>query len=542
MTDVITNLTKLPSIQDLGLTDSNIIEISGNRNIHKTKEGEDNWSQGVINYNFSVPASQGYRWSPDTSYFRADVEVVVETAPNSGTYRQPLSSDAFALSSNFMNSLISNAYVYLGDVAISSITQFVAEASQIRMRLSMSKDWLDSIGRYVYAINSNFQERQNQIISDAAPYTSEDADVIGYVGNATNTFTVLGADVTILVAGGAALPEPVPWRAGDVISYLSGAGPRVSGTVLAASSDGAGTQTLILSSSPGDRTVVTMDTADVVRLRDNNTALTNLDGKNNLQVLFTPPLGIFNCGSVIPSANSVRISLFPTSDKSGAIQTTTNSPANYDQIKVLVKQCYFYAHMFKDEKNFASGNYFIQCEEINIQNKTLNVGPGVSETTHQFVIPSASMGVTVWISSTDVGKSSSSTPPSVFKNKDGTSQNLKSLMLTYANQQKPTQLYTTEFSDTTSQIVQRFYDTAQNAQIASIGGEDFNTWLENGNLYYTSFIRPSTDRSTALTVQVAVENIPTTTPSQLFVASFFRKLTKVTVVNGMVSDVTSLSV
>ena len=538
MSDVITNLTKLPSIQDLGLTDSNIIEVSGNRNIHKTQDGKDNWSQGVINYNFSVPASQGYRWSPDTSYFRADVEVVV-TDDAGATFRQPQASDDFALSSNFMNSLISNAYVYLGDVAISSITQFVAEASQIRLRLSMSKDWLDSVGRYVYAINSSFIERQNQIISDPSPYSTKNHLVLGYADD--NKMSSVGAVITIIPGGGAALPEPPPWQAGDTISWTADGPVVVSGTVLTASSNGTD-HTITLSKAAAATTEAVLSTTQPYRLRDNNVPTTNLDGKYNLQVLFTPPLGIFNCGSVIPSTNSVRISLFPTSDKSGAIQTGTNSPGNYDTIKVLIKQCYFYAHMFKDEKNFASGNYFIQCEEINIQNKTLNIGTGVSDTTHQFVIPSSTMGVACWISSTDVGKSSSSAPPSVFKNKDESSQNLTSIMLTYANQQKPTQLYTTEFKDNTSQIVQRYYDTAQNAQIASIGGEDFNTWLENGNLYYTSFIRPTTDRSTALTVQVSVANIPTTTPSQLFVASLYRKLTKVTVTNGMVSDVTSLSV
>ena len=540
MTDVITNLTKLPSIQDLGLTDSNIIEISGNRNIHKTKEGEDNWSQGVINYNFSVPASQGYRWSPDTSYFRADVEVVFQTGP--GAYRQALSTDNFALSSNFMNALISNAYVYLGDVAISSITQFVAEASQLRQRLSMSKDWLDTVGRYVYAINSNFQERQNQIISDPAPYTSRKYDELGDGFNYLGTNTVESAAATLVFKPvGGALPD-IPWRAGDTISWTADAAI-VSATVLSAFVSNGTDHTVVIDRTAPATAAAALTTALVYRLRDNNVPITSLDGKQSIQVLFTPPLGIFNCGSVIPSTNSVRISLFPTSDKSGAIQTLANSPANYDQIKVLVKQCYFYAHMFKDEKNFASGNYFIQCEEINIQNKTLNVSDvGVSDTTHQFVIPSSTMGVACWISSTDVGKSSSSVPPSVFKNKDGSSQNLKSLMLTYANQQKPTQLYTTQFSDNVSQIVQRYYDTAQNAQLASQGGEDFNTWLENGNLYYTSFIRPSTDRSTALTVQIAIDNIPTAVPSQLFCASFYRKLTRVTVSNGMVSDVKSLSV
>jgi len=516
------------------------MEISGNRNIHKVKEGEDNWSSGgVINYNFSVPSSQGYRWSPDTSYFRADIEVVVSDGNPTPTYSPPVAADAFALSSNFMNAIIANCYVYLGDVAISSITQFVAEASQIRYRLSWSKDMLDSIGRYVYAVNSDFQERQNQIISDAAPYTSTDVSDLGY---SDPNQVVVVTDTMTITANGQALPEPVQFRTGDTISYISTAGPRVEGTVLSAVSDGAGTQTILFSTQPGAVTLGNLDAHSIVRLRDNNTPITSIDGKNNLQVLFVPPLGIFNCGSCIPATNSIRISLFPTSDKSGAIQTLSNNQANFDNIKVLVKQCYFYAHMFKDPKNFSSGNYFIQCEEINIQNKTLNVGTGISDTTHQFIIPESTLGVCCWVSSTDVGKSSSTAPPAVFANKDRSSENIKSLMLTYASQQKPTQLYTTSFTDNTQNLCQRFFDSQQNANLTSVGGEDFNTWLENGGLYYTAFIRASTDKSTALTVQVSFENIPSTTPSQLFVASLYRKLSRVVVNNGMVTEVTSLSV
>ena len=540
MTDVITNLQRLPSIQDLGLTDSNIIEVSGNRNVAITSTLEDTWENGVINYNFSIPSSQGYRWSPDTSYFRADVKVLVVDAGAPGGSRPPVASDDFALASDFMNSIINNASVYIGEVAVSTITQFCGESSILRIRLSKTKNWLDSVGRYSYYIDSSFTQRQNSIISDASAYRSSDHLQLNYAD--LNEILVVANLVTITKATGVDLPSPAPWLPGDTISYKASAGGVVvNGTVSEVDTSTPNTHILTLLSSPGDATLADLSVTLPRRIRDTNVLVVPSDGRSDLQVLFRPPLGIFNCNSVIPATNSVRISLFPGS-KSGAIQTLTNNPGNFDDIKVLIKQCYFYAHMFKDPKNFASGNYFISCEETNIQNKTLNVGSTPSDSTHQFVIPPSTVGCAVWASSTDVGKESSATPPTVFSNKDLSSRNITSLMLTYAGQQKPTQLYKTEFSSTTNQLIQRYQETQLNCNMAEKGGEDYNTWLENGNLYYTNFIRGNSDKSTALTLQVSYANIPEATKTQIFVASMYRKMTKITINNGMVQEVVSLSV
>lgn len=539
MTDVITNLQRLPSIQQLGLTDSNIMEVSPNRNITLTNPLEDSWENGVINYNFSIPSSQGYRWSPDTSYFRADVKVVIKDGSPTG--RAPVASDDFALASDFMNSIINNASVYIGEVAVSTITQFCGESSILRIRLSKTKNWLDSVGRYSYFIDSSFIQRQNAIISDASAYRSSDVEALGYVDD--NEMKVDANVVTITDGSSTALSSPSPWLPGDTITYLDTAGPtRVEGTVSAVDvTTTPGTTVLTLTSSPGDATNNDLDVVLPIRIRDTNVLVVPSDGHSDLQVLFRPPLGIFNCNSVIPATNSVRISLFPGS-KSSAIQTLNNNPDNFDNILVLIKQCYFYAHMFKDTKNFASGNYFIMCEETNIQNKTLNVGSVPSDTTHQFVIPSSTVSVSVWASSTDVGKESSSTPPTVFSNKDQSSRDITSLMLTYAGQQKPTQLYKTKFDSSSNQLIQRYQETQLNCNMAERGGEDYNTWLENGNLYHTNFVRSSTDKSTALTLQVSFAEIPETTKTQIFVASMYRKLTKITINNGAVEDVVSLSV
>lgn len=539
MTDVITNLQRLPSIQELGLTDSNIMEVSPNRNITLTNPLEDSWENGVINYNFSIPSSQGYRWSPDTSYFRADVKVVIKDGSPTG--RAPVASDDFALASDFMNSIINNASVYIGEVAVSTITQFCGESSILRIRLSKTKNWLDSVGRYSYFIDSSFIQRQNAIIADASAYRSSDHLQLGYADD--HKFGVAGAVVTITLNTSATpLPVPAPWLPGDTITYMDDAGPtRVQGTVATVTTTSPATHVFTLTSSPGDAALVVMTTPLPSRIRDTNVLVVPSDGHSDLQVLFRPPLGIFNCNSVIPATNSVRISLFPGS-KSSAIQTVQNNPANFDNILVLIKQCYFYAHMFKDTKNFASGNYFIMCEETNIQNKTLNVGSVPSDTTHQFVIPSSTVSVSVWASSTDVGKESSKTPPTVFSNKDQSSRDITSLMLTYAGQQKPTQLYKTKFDSDSNQLIQRYQETQLNCNMAERGGEDYNTWLQNGNLYHTNFVRSSTDKSTALTLQVSFAEIPETTKTQIFVASMYRKLTKITINNGAVEDVVSLSV
>lgn len=545
---VLRDINYLPSLDEMGLVNSNLVQINSARSISVTNSSvttkQDNFLAGVMDFSFSIADKQ--RFSPYRSYFRAEVEVsTLNKTAGFGTvdnYRQPRLEDGFTLAENFVNNMLANSYFYIGSQSVASQSQYHGQAAMLRVRLSKSYNWLQSLGKDIFWLDPDFQSRQKKIISND---TQERTSILnlGYI--ATNTMAVAnsGTDESKVTFATGTLPDlDSVWRPGDFLEYTGGA------VITQVQSIDNGTNTMIVKPRVAVLVATPLNDGGIVvvnRVRDTQEISENSDGRNNIQVCFQPPLSVFQNQQVYP-AGSYRVSLFPKSNKVAGLEYNTVSvpsgsatPAEPKNVAILFKNLYFFASVFTAETSFDSGTWYLSLNEIDIQAKKLIVGTAAN-TTHTFNIPSSTLVIAVWCQDTSSGTVTAlNCPPSVFKNNDSSSADLTTLQLTYSNMSKPVQLYTTEYAGTTQEIVQRYYSTAQNANMDTIGGETFDNYLTRGGLYYYSYIRPADDRSTNLQIQLQT-NVAVAT--QLFIGCFYRKLIEISVVDGYVTDVKALAV
>ena len=160
MTDsVITDIRSLPEISQLGLVDMNTVQV----NCQRSLSGE-NFVLGTQDFLFSVSNNQ--KWSPSRSFFRA--RIALQKSTNGGdTWSNDITlADKIAFAESPLNNCYANAYCFASSVDISSLTQFVGQASMVKHRLTRPKPWLDSIGK-AYLLGSSFEERQALTAKDA---------------------------------------------------------------------------------------------------------------------------------------------------------------------------------------------------------------------------------------------------------------------------------------------------------------------------------------------------------------------------------------
>lgn len=533
---VMTSLNMLPSIKDFGNVNSNLIQINSSRSVailsDTATDKQDNFTSGVIDYNFSL--SQAQRFSCSKSYFRAECKVSVL---DGGTYRQPKTSDNFTLAENFMNNIISNSKMYIGSQSISSVSQYHGVCAQLRSRLTKSYSWYKTMGKSVYYLDPDFESRQKDITSDGALSTLS-WDALNYT--ATVDTAEVATTTTIVFAGAGRPNTEATWKAGDIIQMALASTPAttVQKTVTSVTGD------ILTVDTPfaGVEAAADVDVIKVTRIRDTNITDELSDGKANIQVMFQLPLSPFYNDQCIPTS-SIRFSLFPNTTKKNAFEyleadgAGSPAPAN---ISLLISNLYFFAYVFEGDRNFVDGTYYMSLTELEVQSKALITGAS-SDTTRQFNIPSSTLGICAFVQDQLVATPTTlNVPPSKFISRDRSeTDNWNGLQLQYSNQIKPTQLYQTSFDAGTQNIVQRYWESQSNANMEQIGGEDFNDWLKRGQIQYYSFIRPADDRSTSLQVQAQFAQV--TNPTLLFIASFYRKLCAIKVVNGVVASVESLN-
>lgn len=539
MSEVLTDINYLPRLDEMGLTNSNLVQIQSARSVgivsDTTTTKSDNFLGGVMDYSWSCADKKMVSMS--RSYFRGEVEVTIKEG---GVYRQAKMTDNFTLAENFFNNMIANSYFYIGSQSVCQLTQHHGQASMLRIRLNRSYNWLRSIGKSVYWLDPDFESRQRTICSD---YDEKEHDHLELGYDDDNKMEVAngpGADestVTFTVDGGAALPTGGIWRVGDSISYTDTT--IKSSEVVAVDATG---QILTVNPSQSAAAAVVLSTRLPVRVRDVNQVTDQTDGKNSIQVCFQLPLACFSNSQVYPSGQ-YRLSIFPKSDKTGALETTNSTPGiSVTDVAILVKNLYLFVYVFEAESPFSDGTYYLSYNSLDMQAKRLIESPNAT-TTHTFNIPSSTLGIACFVQDTSAGTATAlNCPPSVYKNRDSSSENLTNIQLVYSHVAKPVQLYNTELSATTQEMVQRYYQTQISANLDTIGGESFDSWLTRGGLYYFSFVRPSDDKATDLQIQVQMASISNAAPSSLFVCSFYRKLVEISVDNGVVSSVRSLAV
>jgi hypothetical protein len=413
---------------------------------------------------------------------------------------------------------------------VSSIVNYVPQAQQVKNRLDKSGAWLDTVGKDSFGCDADFQTRVNNTALNA-PGVEEETQLVG-LGDATHRKT---ATIAILAATGRVTGADTLLNTGesklDVGDQLQVNG--VLYTVTTAATDDVGDNCVVSPFPAAQGLTDVAATTDAFKVVRNN----NGDGRNKVYLMWQPPVGIWDESKPLGSGD-YRIQLNPNAYYQSACAQTTLAgaqfPANYN---IVVDDVQLFIATVKVDIP-VTGVDTLHLMEMQVQSKSLS--GGADDTLLDFTVPPSTKAISIFVQSADSG-SNPLIPPSTFKTKDRSDENLRSIQVTYANTSKPATRWTSEFKDDTNYLKQRYTDTQlYSGKFWSEGGcESFGDWIKRGPLYHYSFERDQDDRSTHVQMNVqygALEN-----KANLFIVAHFSRAIQISTQNGFVTEIVSLS-
>ena len=283
-------------------------------------------------------------------------------------------------------------------------------------------------------------------------------------------------------------------------------------------------------------------TANFTVLRANVAA--SEDGKNDVYVIWRPPIGIMDCDEVL-GAGDYRFSLNPNSDflKScvqSRIAKTASAAAAANGFNVVVQDVKFYAAVVKASIPDQVQNLYLM--ETDVQSKAVTP----DSQTLQFTVPPSTKFLTVFIQTNRAGTDTTA-PPSLFTTSQNQEQAWSSLQLTYANITRPSTRWDSTFGGTRNNWQQRYVDNLRECNMLdSVGGaETFAEFLERGIYVHYSFARDESDRSTQVQLSTAFTGVPGNVfadATKVFLCSHYTRAVELTTSNGSIVAVRTLTV
>jgi hypothetical protein len=472
--------------------------------------------QGVQDYNFSIGGNMG--WVPNRSYFR----IALELKGAGGA--QPTIADQVAFADSVCGNLYDNVYVRAGGQDVSSIVNYVPQACALKNRLDKSGAWLKTVGAGTQGIEADFQTRVNNTATDVPPAMDGRTQTVnlGTAGH-INDYRVQIAAATGAVTGTNTAFVDAGLKIGD--------GLLVAGVLY--------TVTTIADNT--NMTVTPKPLADV-DTGNNATALgvvneNNLQGRNKVYLMWQPPVGIWDRHAPMGSGD-YRVQLNPNSYYvTAGVEAGVAGLANPADFDLVVDDVQLFIATVRVAIP-ATGTETLHMMETQIQSKKITSQTG--DNFLDFTVPPSTKALTVWVQSNDAG-TNPQVPPSMFKTKDGSDLDLRSIQLTYANVSKPATRWTSEVKDDTDYLKQRYMDTQlYSGRYWSPGGcETYGDFVKRGPIYHMRYSRSGNDRSTHVQLNIQYGNLEAGT--NVFLAAHYSRVCEVSVQNGFVTNVVSLS-
>ena len=252
--------------------------------------------------------------------------------------------------------------------------------------------------------------------------------------------------------------------------------------------------------------------------------------------MYQPPIGIMEHSKPLGSGD-YRFQFNPNSKyKKSCVQSTTSKehPAAFD-FEVQSMELY----ICTEKMDVApTGTDLLHLMEHHVQSKTIG---SAGENNFDFTIPPSTKAISIFVQSSVTG-ANTIVPPSSFKCVTSQELSLQSIQLTYANITKPPTRWTSEINDNTNKLQQRYLDTQiESTQAFSSGGcESFKEWAESGLLLHYNWARDASDRSTQLQIQANFGEMEAN--ANLFVVAHYSRTVEMSVTNGFISEVRSLTI
>jgi len=528
ISETMSDIRQLPVLSDYGELKSNITNYQSQRQIKFTDSDtvqKDNFSRGLLCYEFQVGPNE--LACMKDSYFKTVVKLTVK---DGGVYRQPVAKDDVALAENFMNNLLQSCSFSVGNTIICDQNDFCGQISMTNYRLTKTKNWFEA-NKNVFFLEPSYQKRQNETSADGYLEETLGGDLVDFQGQ--------GYDGTVTIAGSGGSPQvltitnvpnqPVTtqiWRPGDLIIYDG-----IEAGIASVAGDA-----LTLDGNVGQYPNPISPGSTFSRLREDTTKPSLFDSKNEVEILWTPPLSIFHesaNGLLCQGQYSLKIT--PKSDKLSAFEqiAPNEAPTN---LSLLIKSNILVLKTFSSTKEIAmNGTYYLELPEWSIQNRQANQGRGQTNVT--FTVPVTTHLLAIYLQDSGSGVVTS-VPPSKFIAIDNSQGDIRHLTTDFAGVTKPANVYKSELSATVQNQTQRYFETVRNVGMASTSFETMPDWVTRGNIYATSFVKEKGDLSTVAQINIDFGDL--STDIELFCCAMHRRIVKFIVRDGFVVSVAAV--
>ena len=532
------------------MTEHNYREVS----CQKAVSGPD-FVRGVQDFNFSLGAPSV--WIPRKSYFKIGLKI---TGKNGELLK---TADCSAFADNVCGGLYNNAFFRIGGQDVSTINNYVAQASILKTRFK-SNAWLKSIGQGQSYIESDLGKRIGRLASDT-PFNLTPRPVIvplTFGVNPADEVTVALVADTGIITGVNTGFEVLLRECYDGVNIPEG-GVRVYNAHIVINRQKFEVRKII------DSNTITVDRSTAINIGPTEDAYFiiqrpfDADSKSITDVLWQPPLGIFDledqkssgAGEVL-GAGDYRISLNPNSNyKYACIETTKfgalgsnlvangalpPGPAGFFDIEVTDVKFYMAYQKMAVQEN---GIRQLSLQEMLILSKPI---VGISNT-YEFSVPSSTNILAVFVQSPAVN-SNCAYPPSKFTLCNNTQNNLSGFQITYGNTTKPSTKWQSAFqnpldpnqNEGVNQLVQRYHDNLSEAGLLlNVGGaETIQDYLNRGWYILYTFIRDQSDKSTQVQVSLDFRDAVEIN-SSVYVCAIYDRQVEITTNNGTTVSVRS---
>jgi hypothetical protein len=536
-----------------------------------------NFAQGVQDFDFSVSGKHAF--IPSLSYFviQATLTTNVRTLPiNTGAGpapggvplapaipRIPYLSDDLTYADHFGACLYNNCFFRAGNSDVSTIMQYVPQASVLKTRLDKSGAWCKYLGRDLHQDDPDFTRRLNKVSLDGTFH--EDGLKVASSFNQRALLQTSGAPALLLNVGTLAA-----YVATTGVLTFSGASP-VNALVSAIAP---GDIIELINSGGPSYKVVTVLTLTTILVQPTNTA--NVDqaadqvagcfapadprcGFNTTQIVFQPPLGIFSTVNPI-SGGDFKITLNPNPNYATAgIQSSYVLTSGVDY-NLTINNVLFYACQIRADVS-PSGIIPISMLEMQVVNKSLSGMANGGTQNIDFTVPPSTLALTVFVQSSKAGTNTSIIPTQFYSatnqlNNNGSANlvnNIQYIQVTYGSVTKTQTLYSSAYRPLSTGLIndsginyniQRWLQSIQySGKITSEGGaESHQNFLDRGNYWHFDFSRDKNDTSSYVNVQLAFNSDQAVDPTdQLFVVAHYSRQAEVQYENGYIVQVVSVN-
>ena len=514
---------------NMGMANAGWRQITATRDIVGTQ-----FPRGIIQFRFQTGGNTWFVFNQ--SYFRIRY-TLTQVRANGEAGKPILVTKDIAPNMGLMSNLFKTQEVQLNGKTVDRIGERGAQIDALKTRMARSKAWMDSTGKDTNHWQPDFESRRaaaaiggiEQDVSrpfDIRTFTSNKLTQEGAGFDAATTVAwqlTLGVDGILTFNLGAVdiLNGNMALAPGDLV--ISPAETQVFRVIDVQTATQARVQVVF---GPN----ATLAAANVFFVKKANDIPQNdAIGKNSQELIWQPPLGIFDTAHAIPPGGNWTIEFNPqdvnsyqklaVESLSGAL-ATESSPTVAGQFKFEINEMYFYMYTV-DAERFDDGEYWLDIQNVRCQVEAMP-NDSTSLTQKNFDVHGSTNALTLAFQDIRAGTDTRSSE-SKFKIRtvvsntggqsilEGQELLLNRFFLNYGNSQKPSPDFDGQWLEATgnsstnqiNQLSQRWADSLMQAggYHSEGGSETLKEWIARGPYYHFLWPRDASEDHTRVNVQ-----------------------------------------